>query len=668
MNKLPGYWHSGLICAGVLTGWLAGPAARGAETPPAIPATVPGAIQAWNCERWQTVLVGDFGGINTEMKALRPIKLLAPRNGVASGYVVVTRDGGSITNLKAAAGDLAQCGGGKGRIAAAQTRVRFADQARYGQSWASANRFDRLLEAAPAELAPVDPVKVSRKWNSLEQWYLPKHSNTVVTVPVWVTVRVPAHAAPGEYAGTLSIEADGLASRTVTVPLVLHVSDWQAPDPKDFRVRTMGWMNPEALAKHYDVPLWSERHFELMGRSMEQMLELGSRQIQITVTRGYPIQDNADTMIKWIKQADGTYKYDFAVFDRYCDLAARKIGKPFPIRINIWHGPGDRPKGDHPQRPVLVVDPATGATNELPICAALGSEEDVKFWKPVFDELRVRLEKRGWFDVTGCNWCNYSGLMVSPKLVDMVKGFWPGRGWTDVDHGRMRTMPTSPPGAGVPIFVQSTVWNEGDLNAYLGWTAGPYPRKYAGWFKPETSFCTHARNQYNESSPLWRLRTMHEEGILKGNDGLDPVGADMFPIKDARGRFVAGTWRWAAQGPGHATQAMLGAGDEGPVGSERFEAMREGIQLCEAMVFIQKALEAKALTGELESKANRVLDDRARAFVGSLRVIDPTAKHKAWRNDFEEYARDSFQRDGELYATAGEVAKAVDGRQDRPRP
>jgi hypothetical protein len=96
---------------------------------------------------------------------------------------------------------------------------------------------------------------------------------------------------------------------------------------------------------------------------------------------------------------------------------------------------------------------------------------------------------------------------------------------------------------------------------------------------------------------------------MKGNDGQDHVGADMFPKKDVRGRYVEGTWSWAAQGPRNATKTMLGAGDAGPVGTERFEAMREGIQLCEAMVFIQKALEAKQLSGALETRATKVLDD-----------------------------------------------------------
>jgi hypothetical protein len=231
-------------------------------------------------------------------------------------------------------------------------------------------------------------------------------------------------------------------------------------------------------------------------------------------------------------------------------------------------------------------------------------------------------------------------------------------------HGRVLKYDTLEKGVSVPVMVGSTVWNEGTLDVYAKWKAGPYPRQYAGRLKPETAHCTHARVQYREQGwpALWELRTKHEEAILKGNDGLEAVGADHFPIKDARGRYTRGRWVDFAQGPGAATSAILGAGDTGPIGSERFEAMREGIQLCEAMVFIQKAIEGKKLSGDLEAKANQVLDDRAKAVAASSKLASP--KFGVWSfEDFAEYAKGARERDDLLYATAAEVARATAGKQ-----
>ena len=101
---------------------------------------------------------------------------------------------------------------------------------------------------------------------------------------------------------------------------------------------------------------------------------------------------------------------------------------------------------------------------------------------------------------------------------------------------------------------------------------------------------------HNEDSwpKLWTLRTKHEEIILRGNDGLECVGADHFPVKDVKGRYRRGEWSAFAQGPSNATLTMLGAGDDGPIGTERFEAMREGNRLA---VFVSSALLCSSRSG-----------------------------------------------------------------------
>ncbi len=615
-------------------------------------------VQVWNVERWQTVSAGDFSGANPAMGSPRPVALMAARNGVCSGFVVVTRDGEAIGKLRAVAGDLAQANGA-GRISADRIQVRVAAPVNRQQSWMPAERYDRLREKLPVDVPAVDLAKLQSRS------FKPRVAATVATAPLWVTVRVPAEARPGHYAGVLTVTADGLAA--VRVPLELTVHDWLMPDPRDFQVRTIGWMNPEALAKHYAIELWSERHFELMGQSMTRMLELGSRHLAIDVGQNFPARDNADTMIKWVKRPDGKYGYDFTLFDRYCDLAAQKIGKPFPLRLNLWRGPRNGGGGeatDYPHTRVLAIDPATKQSAALEGPTKLGSPEMKAFWQPVMDELRARLEKRNWFEVTGIGWMCYCGGMTK-DLAGMVDEIWPGARWTDVTHGRVLRYQLPKEGAFARIISGSTVWNEGTLGAYEKWSAGPYPRQYANLFKPDTAFCTHARNQYRESSVplLWTLRTKHEEAVFKGNQGLECVGADHFPFKDARGAYRAGVWSAFAQGPANATLALLGAGDDGLLGTERYEAMREGIQLCEALVFIQKAIEAGSVSGDLLTRANRLLDDRAKAFVGCLLYEEVDARGRKERRqsgvDFEKYDKLIRPFDAALFDLAGEVARAT---------
>ncbi|MCG3179440.1 MAG: hypothetical protein BIFFINMI_01775 [Phycisphaerae bacterium] len=616
----------------------------------------PGPVQVWNCDRWQTVKAGDVCGVNPQMKSLAPIEMVGTRNAVCSGYVLVTRDNGPIKGLKASAGALAKSGDGRAEIIPADcVQVRFGELAAADKSWMPAYRFDRLVEQAPAEVAAFDPA------NSGVRGYQPKQATPVAMTTVWVTVRVPAGATPGDYAGSLAIEADGLVR--LAAPVKLKVCDWQMPDPRDFRVRTMGWMSPEALAKHYDVPLWSDRHSDLMGQSMRWMLELGSRHVAIDVTVKYPARDNSDTMIKWVRQPDGSYTYDFTVFDKYCDLVAKVIGKPFPVRLNLWRGPrngGGGESDDYPNSIVLMRDAATGEVSQLDGPHSLGSPEMKAFWKPVMDEIRTRLERRGWFDVAGPNWMCYCGGMTK-ELAGMVNSIWPGARWCDTTHGRVLRYNLPDTGAYAKVFVQSTVWNEGTLDAYQKWTSGPYPRQYAGRFDPSTAYCTHARTQYRETTDpsLWMLHVKHEEALLKGNDGLECLGADHFPGKPVKGRYRPGEWSAFAQGPNNGTLAILGAGDAGPVATERFEAMREGIQLCEAMVFIQKAIEAKKLPADLAARANKVLDDRAKALVAAW-AAGPNKRSAVWV--FTDYAKAAAARDADLYAMAAEVARQSAGK------
>ena len=70
-------------------------------------------------------------------------------------------------------------------------------------------RFDRLLAEPPAEVVPAKVGKSSTLSSAV--------------VPVWITVRVPADAAAGEYKGTVTIEATGASPVKYTGPVELQV-------------------------------------------------------------------------------------------------------------------------------------------------------------------------------------------------------------------------------------------------------------------------------------------------------------------------------------------------------------------------------------------------------------------------------------------------------------
>jgi hypothetical protein len=630
MSSVPGMW----AYAGLRHLSLSAPA--GAGVTPNL--TRPKGVQVWNCAPFDTINAFDYG----DGGELLPVAVSSPRNGVFSGRLVVSSDD-AIKGLKVTVSDLAAAGGGK--IPAAAVRVRVAvpgPNIPYSQ-WAPPFRYDALLDAIPAEIpvvksapprefylrGPYDGQPIERKGQA-----------SGALAPLWLTARVPKDAKPGSYEGTVTVEAAGL--KATTVPLKLSVSDWTAPDAKDLRMLNFAYHSEDAIAKRYEVPRWSDKHFELLGRSMALMAEVNSRQAIANLAinfyggnKGGADNSNEESLVRWIKQPDGSYKHDFALFDKFLDTVAKHIGKPTLLRINCW---GEVAKKDgklvhNGVTSVSRLDPATGKVEpmEQPVP---GTEESLAFWKPVLDEVRKKVEARGWWDVTALGHNSYC-YNPAPEVISVAKKIWPDGVWSYTAHNG--TMGSAWKGTeanvSMPIRQADCVWTLGRLT----------PRGYSALLKPRpTIWCFTWRSAMRDASELTLLRNVPEDEIMRGHDGVSDFGADLFPVKDANGRWAClGNGRGTG-GPSCSTLAMLAPGPDGPVATERFEMLREGVELAEAILLVQRAIEEKKLGGELEAKANRLLDERAEAFL------------KNW-------TAGRFTRDTGLLALAGEVAKTVQG-------
>ena len=617
-------------CAVVLAGVLSG------ASVPANAANLAGP-QIFGCKYWQTVHIGDFYGPNYNLRNFQPIRMTGCRNGTFSGYVVVESGVGAVRNLKATMSDLVSNDGGK--IAASNTRVRYA---RLGGPYMPPYRFNALLNEAPEEIKIVD-IRKHRGWEA-------KDPGPVSMQPVWVSVSVPKDAAPREYTGKLTVQAKGM--EPFPAPVKINVHGWTLPDPAQYKVQNPAYYAVEPIAWYYKVDKWSDRHFELMGQSMALMLPLGSRQLTLDLVRKYPSRDNDESVVRWVKQADGSYKYDFTIVDKLFELAAKVIGKPFPLRVNIFYATKD---WTLPAQ-VTTVGPATGKLGTLKTPKP-GTPENEAFWKPVLTELRKRIDKRGWFDSTVVNWINYCGG-PDGSIVRVVHNIWPDARWSSMDHGRRYYFKLDD--KRVLVQAHTTVWNEGTLRAYHSWDrkASPGPRGTKGRLKENFSFCGHARGQHRDWHPLWVPRTICELIIMKGNHGIDPLGADLWPLPDRRGRMRGRTWRAYALGPQNSALAYLAPGKDGPVATERYEAFREGVQICEALVYLQRAADSGKLSPELTAKANKALDDRARHYLAAFEQYKH-GRTMRWRLNYAKFAPRAFQVEDQLFSAAAEVQKAT---------
>jgi hypothetical protein len=615
-----------------------------------------GGLQVWVPDRWDTTGLGTYYGPNFEIMKMKPACMAGFRNGTFSCYIVATSCTGPIEGLKATMGDLVAKGTGA-KMPASAVRVRYARPAHPSECWVPWHRFDALIEEVPATV-PVVQVNKSGNWT-------PEHVGPIAMQPIWVTVNVPSNAAPGEYEGLLTVESD--VDQVPDVKVILHVADWPAPNPSDFRIINLALESQEAVARHYGVPLWSDRHLELMGESLKLLAQVNSRQVSLNLTQDfYGAGGNEETMVRWVKSGPAAgegkgpqqYTYDYSALDKYLDLAARTVGKPNLIRINCWMewGPKDRnavaaTNTWQGKAAVTLFDPATGKLEDLEYPRA-DSPEFVPFWRPVLDEVFKKLESRGWLDVTAFGANSYC-WGVHPEIIDAAHVIRPDAVWAYTSHnggmgGRFRG---TKPEVSMLCKYPEHIW-------------GPGPgardsdnRGYRTLFDERPTYLFHTmRNQFWDFSELRIPRSVVERCVGEGHDGVSDFGGDLFPIPNPRRLntyYKIGNGRGTG-GPNCSTTSLLAPGPNGAVATERFEAFREGLQICEAILFAQKCINSGKLSAELAARANAALNERGRRMKESFVLAD---KSGALRYDFNHQSENSFEREKELFAVAAEAAR-----------
>ncbi len=593
------------------------------------------AIGAWNCQPLESVAVWDQAD---PCEALRPIRIVGARNGTFSGKVVLSCKAG-IRELSATATELARDPAG-GTIPASAVRVRWAEPARPAVSWNHSHRFDRLLAEFPRE---VPPVQITLRRQKVQP-------APAAVAPVWVTVRVPADAPPGTYRGTLDIRARGAAAAAFTVPIELKVHDWKVPDAGDFVTHHNLYQSPDTVARYYDVPLWSDRHFELMGKSLEALTQVANKICVVNLVAQAPNLGNAESMVRWVRKPDGTTAQDFTILDRYLDLYAARAGKPGILCLNVWGHYRKQDKQHSPPLSVSLLDPAGGTISTL-AQPAYGTPENETFWRPVFAELKKRLDKRGWYDVAAVCYASYCWAPTK-EMVSVFQSLWPDGRWMNVSHSN----PSSYAGVkgSMPVPYSEWVWGCGGLYGPDGGRVKEFPRAWTSGTKrielgnPRVG--VGFISVFRDYSTLSAYRTVTEAAMQGGLRGLGRVGGDYWPLPiGPRGRHQPLCDARFAVGPVNNTMALTSPGPDGAIFNERLEMFREGVQIAEAIIRVQQALDAGRLDGALAARAKALLDERARYYLRTR----PGQPASWW--SFESSAWQD--RDDRLFALAAEAGK-----------
>src|SRR5699024_8612890 len=207
--------------------------------------------------------------------------------------------------------------------------------------------------------------------------------------PVWLTIDVPREASPGQYTGTVEVKAADESVQTLEVSL--EVSTQTLPPPEQWAFHLDLWQNPFAVARYHDVPLWSEQHWALLEPLLEMLANAGQTSITVSVVDsawGGQTYDAFETMIKWTHQADGSWSYDYSIFDRWVSFA-QKAGIDEQINIYSMIPWGNEFRYFDEEEDAYV-------TKKL----EPGTEEYNTHWRPFLKDFAKHLKEKGWFDKT----------------------------------------------------------------------------------------------------------------------------------------------------------------------------------------------------------------------------------------------------------------------------
>lgn len=209
------------------------------------------------------------------------------------------------------------------------------------------------------------------------------------TRPVWVNIWVPADVRSGSYKGKIEFTCG--AYQIPALEIVLKVVNQTLPAPKDWAFRLDLWQNPFAAARYYDVPLWSAEHFDAMRPEIKILADAGQKIITTSIMHkpwGGQTEDYFESMVMRVKKIDGTWSYDYAVFDKWVEfMMSMGIDKQINCYSMIpWK---------------LSFQYFDQASNSMKfVNAKVDSPEFENYWQPFLVDFARHLKAKGWFDIT----------------------------------------------------------------------------------------------------------------------------------------------------------------------------------------------------------------------------------------------------------------------------
>ena len=248
--------------------------------------------------------------------------------------------------------------------------------------------------------------------------------------PVWITIQVPADAAPGIYSSTMQLVARGEDTREFSFQL--EVLPQLLPASSEWKFHLDLWQHPLAIAKIYQLEPWSPEHWEVLRPYAKMLADAGQKVITTSIIEkpwGTQTEWGFESMVQWTKKADGNWAYDYTLFDHYVHFM---MDMGVDRQINCYSLIPWTNK-------LVYYNEATAHNDTVEIEA--GSPAFINMWTPFLKDFSIHLEEKGWHKITvfAMDERNEEDMQNMLRMMDEVA---PGLGVALADsHGAYKLFP-----------------------------------------------------------------------------------------------------------------------------------------------------------------------------------------------------------------------------------
>ena len=217
---------------------------------------------------------------------------------------------------------------------------------------------------------------------------LPVNKNT--TQPVWLSIKVPVNTVEGTYSGYVKI-SEGKNKYFSTLYYSVQVLNHTLPEPAQWKFHLDLWQNPYSVSRVHGVQAWSKAHFDVMRPYMQMLANAGQKAITTTLIYdpwNSQTYDIYGSMVKWTRNTDGSWSYDYSAFDKWVSfMMSTGINKMINCYSMIpWN------------LKFYYYDKALG--KDTMIIARPGSPAYEAHWRPMLVNFASHLKAKGWFNKT----------------------------------------------------------------------------------------------------------------------------------------------------------------------------------------------------------------------------------------------------------------------------